>query len=37
VVPGIGVDIDDVLTMKYPYRPDRLSINRLEDEAMTNG
>ena len=34
--PGIGVDIDEVLAAKYPYRPAQLPINRLEDGAMTN-
>ncbi len=34
--PGIGVDIDEALAAKYPYRPAQLPINRLEDGAMTN-
>lgn len=34
--PGIGVDIDEALAEKYPYRPAQLPINRLEDGAMTN-
>ena len=34
--PGIGVDIDEALASKYPYRPAQLPINRLEDGAMTN-
>ncbi len=34
--PGIGVDIDETLAAKYPYRPAQLPINRLEDGAMTN-
>jgi mannonate dehydratase len=34
--PGIGVEIDEVLAAKYPYRPAQLPINRLEDGAMTN-
>jgi len=34
--PGIGVEIDEALAAKYPYRPAQLPINRLEDGSMTN-
>jgi len=32
--PGHGVDIDETLAAKYPYRPASLPINRLEDGTM---
>jgi mannonate dehydratase len=35
-VPGHGVDIDEKLAAKYPYRAAALPINRLEDGAMWN-
>jgi mannonate dehydratase len=35
-VPGHGVDIDEVLAAKYPYRPASLPVNRLEDGTMFN-
>jgi mannonate dehydratase len=34
--PGLGVDIDEKLAAKYPYRPASLPINRLEDGTMHN-
>jgi mannonate dehydratase len=34
--PGHGVDIDEKLAAKYPYRPASLPINRLEDGTMHN-
>ncbi len=35
-MPGLGVDIDETLAAKYPYRRAYLPINRLEDGTMTN-
>jgi mannonate dehydratase len=35
-VPGHGVDIDEVLAAKYPYKPASLPIARLEDGTMWN-
>jgi len=32
--PGLGVDIDEALAAKYPYRPAYLPVNRLEDGTM---
>jgi mannonate dehydratase len=32
--PGLGVDIDEALAAKYPYRPASLPVNRLEDGTM---
>ncbi|WP_213452052.1 D-mannonate dehydratase ManD [Rhizomonospora bruguierae] len=32
--PGLGVDIDEDLAAKYPYRPASLPVNRLEDGTM---
>jgi mannonate dehydratase len=34
--PGHGVDIDEALAAKYPYRPSALPVNRLEDGSMWN-
>jgi mannonate dehydratase len=34
--PGIGVDIDEALAAKYPYRPAQLPVNRLEDGTLFN-
>ena len=34
--PGHGVDIDETLAARYPYRPSALPVNRLEDGAMWN-
>jgi mannonate dehydratase len=34
--PGHGVDIDEVLAAKYPYRPAHLPVARLEDGTMWN-
>jgi mannonate dehydratase len=34
--PGHGVDIDETLAAKYPYRPSALPVNRLEDGSMWN-
>lgn len=34
--PGHGVDIDEALAAKYPYRPAALPIARLEDGTMWN-
>jgi mannonate dehydratase len=34
--PGLGVDIDETLAAKYPYRPASLPVNRLEDGTMFN-
>ena len=34
--PGHGVDIDEKLAAKYPYRPASLPVNRLEDGSMFN-
>jgi mannonate dehydratase len=32
--PGLGVDIDEDLAAKYPYRPAALPVNRLEDGTL---
>jgi mannonate dehydratase len=32
--PGLGVDIDEDLASKYPYKPASLPVNRLEDGTM---
>ena len=32
--PGHGVDIDEALAARYPYRPASLPVNRLEDGTM---
>ena len=32
--PGHGVDIDEKLAAKYPYKPAYLPVARLEDGAM---
>lgn len=32
--PGLGVDIDEELAAKYPYKPASLPVNRLEDGTM---
>ncbi len=34
--PGHGVDIDEALAAKYPYRPASLPVARLEDGTMWN-
>ncbi|KRB48843.1 D-mannonate dehydratase ManD [Phenylobacterium sp. Root700] len=34
--PGHGVDIDEDLAARYPYRPASLPVNRLEDGSMYN-
>lgn len=34
--PGLGVDIDEVLAAKYPYKRAFLPVNRLEDGTMFN-
>ncbi|MFC7481016.1 D-mannonate dehydratase ManD [Luedemannella flava] len=34
--PGLGVDIDEDLAAKYPYRPASLPVNRLEDGTLHN-
>jgi mannonate dehydratase len=34
--PGHGVDIDEKLAARYPYRPAALPVNRLEDGSMWN-
>ena len=34
--PGHGVDIDEALAAKYPYKPSALPVNRLEDGSMWN-
>jgi mannonate dehydratase len=31
---GHGVDIDETLAAKYPYRPAYLPVNRLEDGTL---
>ncbi|HEY8384967.1 MAG TPA: D-mannonate dehydratase ManD [Porticoccaceae bacterium] len=35
-VPGHGVDIDEDLAKKYPYKPAYLPVNRLQDGTMFN-
>jgi mannonate dehydratase len=32
--PGLGVDIDEELAARYPYRPASLPVNRLEDGTV---
>lgn len=32
--PGLGVDIDETLAARYPYRPASLPVNRLEDGTL---
>jgi mannonate dehydratase len=32
--PGLGVDIDEELAARYPYRPAALPVNRLEDGTI---
>jgi mannonate dehydratase len=34
--PGLGVEIDETLAAKYPYKRAYLPVNRLEDGSMTN-
>lgn len=34
--PGHGVDIDEQLAAKYPYKPASLPVNRLEDGTLYN-
>ena len=34
--PGHGVDIDEELAAKYPYKRAYLPVNRLEDGTMWN-
>ena len=34
--PGHGIDIDEKLAAKYPYKRAFLPVNRLEDGSMTN-
>jgi len=34
--PGLGVEIDENLAAKYPYKRAYLPVNRLEDGSMTN-
>ncbi|HWX89147.1 MAG TPA: D-mannonate dehydratase ManD [Rhizomicrobium sp.] len=34
--PGLGVEIDEKLAAKYPYKRAFLPVNRLEDGSMTN-
>ena len=34
--PGHGVDIDEALAARYPYKPSALPVNRLEDGTMWN-
>jgi len=34
--PGLGVDIDEELAARYPYRRAYLPVNRLEDGSMYN-
>jgi mannonate dehydratase len=35
-VPGLGVEIDEALATKYPYKRAFLPVNRLEDGSMTS-
>lgn len=35
-VPGLGVDIDEALAARYPYKRAYLPVNRLEDGTMFN-
>jgi mannonate dehydratase len=34
--PGLGVEIDEKLAAKYPYKRAYLPVNRLEDGTLTN-
>ncbi len=34
--PGLGVEIDEALAARFPYRPASLPVNRLEDGTMFN-
>lgn len=34
--PGLGVDINEELAAKYPYKPAYLPVNRLQDGTMFN-
>jgi mannonate dehydratase len=34
--PGHGVDIDEPLAARYPYKPSALPVNRLEDGTLWN-
>jgi len=34
--PGLGVDIDEELAARYPYRPASLPVSRLEDGTLHN-
>jgi mannonate dehydratase len=34
--PGLGVDIDEKLAARYPYKRAYLPVNRLEDGTMYN-
>jgi len=34
--PGHGVDLDEALAARYPYRPSALPVNRLEDGTLWN-
>jgi len=34
--PGLGVDLDEILAAKYPYKRAFLPVNRLEDGTMFN-
>ena len=34
--PGLGVEIDETLAGKYPYKRAYLPVNRLEDGTMAN-
>jgi hypothetical protein len=34
--PGLSVDIDEELAVRYPYQRAYLPVNRLEDGTMTN-
>jgi mannonate dehydratase len=34
--PGHGVDLDEALAAKFPYRPSALPVNRLEDGTLWN-
>lgn len=34
--PGLGVDVDEALAARYPYRRAYLPVNRLEDGSMCN-
>jgi mannonate dehydratase len=34
--PGLGVEIDEKLAAKYPYKRAYLPVNRLEDGSLTN-